>query len=55
MLGVPAGVKSRLEVDAKDGRVFQAEADDAADFVIVDAALNGRNQDHRAFGFGQAI
>ena len=55
VLIVPAGVESRLEIDAKDGRVFQAKTDDAADLVIVDASLNSRNQYHRTLGLGQAI
>ena len=53
VLAMAAGVKRRLEVDAEDGRMFQGEADDPADFVVIHAALDGRNQDDRAVGLGQ--
>jgi hypothetical protein len=39
-----AGVRDRLEEDARHGRVLDPEADDVADLVVVDAALDGGRQ-----------
>src|SRR5260370_20760225 len=40
---VAAGVKCRLEGDAADCRMLDCKFDDTADFMFVDAALDGRN------------
>ena len=55
MLHVAAGMEGGLEVDAFHRGVIEAEADDAADLVLVDAALNGGNQDDGAADLGEPV
>ncbi len=55
VLHVAAGVEGGLEVDAADGRVLDGEVDDAADFVLVDAALDGGDEGDVEADGGEAI
>ena len=55
MRRMPPGMKGRLEVDALDGGVIEAEADDLADLILIHAALDGGNQDHGAADLGQPV
>ena len=50
-----AGVEGRLKVDSFHGRMIEAEADDPADLVLIDAALDGGHKDDGAADFGQAV
>ena len=45
---MPPGVKRRLEIDALHRGMFQAEANNPADFMFVHPVLDGGNQDYRA-------
>jgi hypothetical protein len=49
---VAAGVGDRLEDDAVDGRVGDAQADDLPHLVLVDPLLDGRDErDGQSFSF----
>jgi len=55
VLAVPPGMKCRLEVNSLDGGVIQTETDDPSDLVLIDTALDRRNQDHRATNFRKSV
>ena len=52
---VAAGVKGGLKVDSLNRGVIKPEADDPADFMFIDAALDGGNENHGTADLRQTV